>query len=82
MGERLTTDYRAKVYEDSTGTYVEIGDDCDGLDLCDITYRETVGRARHLSIVIGWPHAEAVARAILKLCEVRAAFGPEQKEDE
>lgn len=60
----ISVEHSARVYDDDHGWHVEVGPDGDGLGLCRIAYVE--GDSEH-TIIIPWPHAEAVANAIFDL---------------
>ena len=64
MAERLTTEYRARVYNDDHGYFVEAAPDGDGLGLCQLTYSDGGADAKPISFCISWDMAEALANAI------------------
>lgn len=68
---KLTTEYRARVYDDTHGFYVEVREDGDALGLCEIAYNEGDKEAKDTTITIGWPHALSVAEAIARIARLR-----------
>lgn len=68
----FTTELSARVYDDKLGAFVQIGEDADALDLCEIAYSDGDPAEMGTPIVIPWPMAVKVALAILKLDETRA----------
>lgn len=71
--QRLTTEYRARVYDDDYGFYVEVRDDRDGLGLAEIVYSDgSEDAGTDLRMAIGWAQAEKLAEAILNITRLRA----------
>lgn len=64
MSERISTEYRARVYNDEHGYYAEVAPDGDGLGLCQLTYSDGDKDAKPISFCITWAMAEALANAI------------------
>lgn len=62
---RFTTEFSARVYNDDTGTYVQIGPDRDGLGLCRLVHGEA--GVEEIEIHMSWDQATAVANAILDI---------------
>lgn len=71
IGMRTSTEFRARVYNDTTGDYVEIGHDYDGLGLCRIDRIEN--HHEPVTMIVEWEVVEEIARAICKLLELREA---------
>ena len=69
---KLTTEYRARVYDDTHGFSVEVREDGDALGLCEIAYNDGDKEAKDFTIAIGWPHALAVAQAVTAVARLRA----------
>lgn len=67
MTERLTTEYRARVYNDEHGYYAEVAPDGDGLGLCQLTYSDGNADAKPISFCITWAMAESLAEAIIEV---------------
>ena len=65
---KISVEHFTRVYDDMGGWYVQIGSDRDGLDLCEILYREG-NPDKGPEILLPWAHAKAVARAILELAD-------------
>jgi hypothetical protein len=71
VSQRLTTEYRARVYDDDHGFYVEVRDDRDGLGLAEIVYSDGDKEAVERVITLGWGQAEKLAEAILNITRIR-----------
>ena len=69
--DKYTVEHHAKVFCDTSGDYVKIGEDRDGLDLCEMSYVGSDGEAASTAICIPWEMAEKAAHAILSLAELR-----------
>ncbi len=65
MAQSISTEFSARIYNDSTGDYVQIGPDPDGLDLCQITKHEKGGPT--IMMIIEWDVAKALAKSIFEL---------------
>lgn len=71
--ERITTELRARVYNDDHGYYAEVRPDSDGLGLCELAYSDGDKDAKEVSFCISWKMAEALAEAI---CDIRPRSEP------
>lgn len=65
----VSTEINAKVFNDNSGDYVEIGPDPDALGLYQLTKVEKGGPS--ICMILEWEVAEAVADAIIMLRQHR-----------
>jgi hypothetical protein len=65
-----STETVIKIYDDTSGGYIQVGPDTDGLDLVDITCVESYAKSQKDWISLPWMDKEQavlLAKAILKL---------------
>lgn len=65
--DRISTDYRARVWDDEHGYYAEVRPDRDGLGLCEFAYSDTDAGAKEVSFCISWSMAAALADALKQI---------------
>lgn len=73
---KYTTEYRARVYDDDHGFFVEVRDDGDSIGLCELAYSDGDKDAEERLFAISWEHAERFAQAILLTVKARSDANP------
>ncbi len=68
---RVSTEFRVRVYDDDHGFYVEARPDSDGLGLCEFAYSDGDADAKEIRFCVSWAMASTFADAILKVSAIQ-----------
>lgn len=74
MTDKVSLEYRARVYNDSHGYFAEVREDQDSLGLCEIIYSDGDKDAVERGFCISWEMAKRLADAIIEIAKLRENY--------
>lgn len=74
MTDKVSLEYRARVYNDSYGYFAEVREDRDGLGLCEFIYSDGDENAVERGFCISWEMAQRLAYAITEIAKLRENY--------
>lgn len=74
--DKVSTEFRVRVYNDAYGYYAEAKPDSDGLGLCEIGYSDGDKDSEYKSFCVTWEMARHLADALARLSALNSSAQP------
>ena len=68
-----SVEHSARIYHNGYGYSVEVREDADSLELCELVYRDDPDSSETRFVIGPWPMAEKVAEAIIRISKLNSS---------